>query len=120
MEIDWHDPRKMWWVYCLGTKTVPVMYVGISAEPMQRFYRHMENFADLGEVVKMTLLGTVYTRREAEAKEKELHRTYPHARSVREAREYARRQMRFERDGGTPGPPGPAPRGPGHEQGGRK
>ena len=48
-----------------------------------------ETFSGLRQPVSMTVLGEVFTRREAENKEKEIHEAQPHTRTLKSARSYA-------------------------------
>ena len=84
------DPndRRNWYVYCVGAPGIPVLYIGISPAPYQRFETHKERFKEAPQPLTLRVWGKPLQVIEARRREIDLHEKYPHARTRTTALEY--------------------------------
>ena len=87
IKADPDDPRD-WYVYCVGAKGCPVLYIGIATDPTKRFTKHMERFKEAPQPLSLKVHPKALQRVAARRMEIELHVKYPHARTVTTALEH--------------------------------
>ena len=97
IKADPADPRR-WYVYCVGAKGFPVLYIGISPSPSWRFQKHMERFKVAPQPLSLRVNSIGLQRVEARRMEIDLHEKYPHARTVTTALEYLVGKSHFAQD----------------------
>ena len=84
IKADPNDPRE-WWVYCVGAKGCPVLYIGISTDPIRRFKKHKKRFKGAPQPLSLSVYTGPLQHVEARRTEIDMHIEYPHARTVRTA-----------------------------------
>ena len=82
------DDKRQWYVYCVGAKDIPVLYIGISPNPQARFEKHKERFKDAPQPLSLRVHEKPLQVREARRLEIDLHLKYPHARTRTTAMEH--------------------------------
>ena len=82
------NDRRNWYVYCVGAPATPVLYIGISTHPYQRFEKHKERFQEAPQPLTLRVWNKPLQVIEARRREIDLHEKYPHARTITTALEY--------------------------------
>ncbi len=87
IKADPNDPRE-WWVYRVGAKGIPVLYIGISTDPIRRFKSHKNRFRDAPQPLSLSVDTGPLQHVEARRLEIDLHIEHPHARTTRTVSEF--------------------------------
>ena len=82
------DDVRDWYVYCVGANGVPVLYIGISTDPKERFEKHKERFEHAPQPLDLRIWEQPLQHIEARRLEIDLHIKYPHAKTITTALNY--------------------------------
>ena len=101
IKADPDDPRH-WYVYCVGAKGCPILYIGISTNPERRFEKHKERFKEAPQPLSLSVHRKALQHIAARRMEIDLHAEYPHARTVTTALEHLLALSKVESDYPSP------------------
>ena len=73
--------RRNWYLYCVGARGIPVLYVGISPDPWRRFDKHKERFSHAPQPLTLRVWDKPMQVRDARRREIDMHEKHPHART---------------------------------------
>ena len=92
------DDPTPWYVYCVGAKGYPVLYIGISTDPERRFKKHIERFKEAPQPLSLDVHSPPLQHVAARQLEIDLHIKYHHARTVATALEHLLALSKRRRD----------------------
>ena len=88
------NDSRSWYVYCVGAKGCPVLYIGISTDPAKRFEKHKVRFKEAPQPLSLREHPHALQHVVARRLEIDLHEKYPHARTTTTALEHLLARLR--------------------------